>query len=335
MARRWVATQPDSPTPYAILADLLHLQGRTTEANAALVQASSRGLDVVTQFLTASSIAMREENYRLSDSILETHLAAGSVHERFEAAFQLAISLRAQGRFDSALAVLARSRDAYAGTPSERLNERGNQLQVGQAQLEAGRPTAAIAAFDSTTRLLDPREAPATRDRVRLWALVQRATVYASLGDTLMLRQLADSAELLASTSRLQRSRALPAYARALQLEAAGKHDEVSALLRSVTHSPTTGLQTFDLLLARALVAAGRPREAIGVLQSVFRGYRSGGGLYTTQTELHAALASAWEAAGNADSARAHWARVAGAWKAADPVLAGRQARANEKVAAR
>ena len=93
------------------------------------------------------------------------------------------------------------------------------------------------------------------------------------------------------------------------------------------------GLQTFDLLLARVLVAAGRPREAISVLQSLFRGYRSGGGLYTTQTELHAALASTWEAAGNADSARAHWARVSEAWKDADPVLAPRVAQARQKAA--
>ena len=331
MARRWVAGQPDSPTAYSILADLLNLQGRTTEANAALAQASSRGLDVVTQFITGSSIAMRAENYRLSDSILEPHLSAASINERYEAAFQLAISLRAQGRFDAALAALARGREAYAGTPSARLNERGNQLQEGQVHFEAGRAKEAIAAFDSTTRLVDPREAPVTLDRVRMWALVHRATVYASLKDTVMLRRLADSAEALANVSRMQRSRALPVYVRALQLEASGRHDDAAALLRSVSHSPTTGLQTFDLLLARALVAAGRPREAISVLQSLFRGYRSGGGLYTTQTELHAALASTWEAAGNADSARAHWARVSEAWKDADPVLAPRLAQARRE----
>lgn len=335
MARRWVAGQPESPMPLAVLADLLMLQGRTREASAALAQASGRGLDQINQFLTGSSIAMREGNYRLSDSILEVHLATGSVNERYEAAFQLAISLRSQGRFEDALGALARSRSVYTGTPSERLNERGNQLQSGQVHFEAGRPAQAIAAFDSSTRLLDPREAPATRNRVRLWALVQRATVYASLNDTAMLRRLADSADLLASESQLQRSRALPAYVRALHLEATGRHDEASALLRSVAHSPTTGLQTFDVLLARALVAGGRPREAISVLQSLFRGYRSGGGLYITDTELHAALASAWEAAGNADSARAHWARVAAAWQDADPVLAERQAKAKEKAAAR
>lgn len=333
MARRWVAGQPDSPTPYSILADLLHLQGRTAEANAALAQAASRGLDAVTQFITGSSIAMRAGNYRLSDSILEPHLASGSINERYEAAFQLAISLRAQGRFDAALAALARARAAYSGTPSARLNERGIQLQEGQVHFEAGRPKQAIAAFDSTTRLMDPREAPVTLDRVRMWALTHRATVYASLNDTIMLRRLADSAEALASASRLLRGRSLPVYVRALQLEAAGRHDDAAALLRSVVHSPTTGLQTFDLLLARALVAAGRPGEAISVLQSLFRGYRSGGGLYTTETELHAALASTWESVGNADSARAHWARVAEAWKDADPVLAPRLAEARERAA--
>jgi len=35
---------------------------------------------------------------------------------------------------------------------------------------------------------------------------------------------------------------------------------------------------------------------------------------------------------GNSDSARAHWARVAEAWKNADPVLAPRLAQAREKA---
>ena len=278
---------------------------------------------------------MRAEDYRRSDSILEAHLSDATINERWEAAFQLAISLRAQGRFNDALKALARGHEAFAGTPSERLNERGSTLLAGQALFESGRAREAIIAFDSTTRLLDPRETPPTKDRVRMWALVQRATVHASLGDTAILRRLADSAEALADASPMQRGRSLPAYVRALQLEGVGKYDEAAALLRSVAHSPITGLQTFDLALARVLVAAGRPREAVTVVQTLFHGYRGGGGLYTTQTELHAALASAWEAAGNADSARAHWARVVEGWKNADPVLAPRVAAARERAAAR
>lgn len=333
--RRWMASQPDSPAPYAVLSDLLQLQGRTEDATKALGQAASRGMDATTQFLYASVIAMRAEDFPRSDSILEAHANVGSVNDRFEAGFQLATSRRAQGRFDAALEALARSRDAYAGTPSERLNERGSLLQGGQALFEAGRTKEAIRAFDSTTRLVDPRETPSTRDRVRMWALVLRASVYGSLADTLMLRRLADSAELLASESPMQRGRALPAYVRALQLDATGKHNEAAALLRSVPHSPITGLQIFDLLLARALVSAGRPQEAVPVLQVLFHGYRGGGGLYATQTELHEAMALTWEAAGNADSARAHWAHVVAGWKNADPVLAPRLARAKAGAARR
>ena len=335
MARQWIKGQPDSPAPYAVLADVLQLQGRTQEASAALAQGAGRGLDQSTLFLIASVIAMRSEDYRRSDSILEAHLSDASINDRWEAAFQLAISLRAQGRFADALKALARGHAAFAGMPAERLSERGSLLPIGQTLFESGHPREAIIAFDSTTRLLDPRETPPTKDRVRMWAMVQRATVYASLGDTMMLRRLADSADALAKASPMQRGRSLPAYVRALQFEAEGKYDEAAELLRSTPHSPITGLQTIDLALARSLVAAGRPREAVTVLQALFRGYRAGGGLYTTQTELHAAMARTWEAAGNADSARAHWARVAAAWKNADPVLAPRAAAARERAAAR
>ncbi len=331
-ARSWVAAQPASPSPYASLTDVLQLAGRTQEASAALAQATSHGLNEVSRFLLAAAIAEQAGDYRRADSIAEAHLSDAAANNRWEAAFQLAITLRAQGRYAAALRALEQGHSAFRGTAAERLNDRGNMLVRGQVLYESGHPQAAIAAFDSTTRLVDPRESPPTHDRVRLWALVQRATVHASLGDTAILRRLADSAEVLAAAQ--PRGRSLPAYVRALYLDGTGHHDEAAALLRGVNHSPVTGLQTIDLLLARALVSAGRPGEAVTVLRPLFHGYRAAGGLYTTRTEIHEAMARAWEAAGNADSARVHWARVADGWKDADPILAPRVAIARERATA-
>jgi hypothetical protein len=70
------------------------------------------------------------------------------------------------------------------------------------------------------------------------------------------------------------------------------------------------------------------------VLQPILHGYRNGGGLFATRTQIHEELARAWEAAGNADSARAHWARVAEGLKNADPAMAPRAAHARGRAAA-
>ena len=57
------------------------------------------------------------------------------------------------------------------------------------------------------------------------------------------------------------------------------------------------------------------------------------GNLYVTHTELHELLAQAFERAGEADSAAAHYARVADAWRSADPQFRARRDEAARRAA--
>jgi hypothetical protein len=84
--------------------------------------------------------------------------------------------------------------------------------------------------------------------------------------------------------------------------------------------------------LGDASIAAGRPRDAVAALQPLLRAYEVGPLL---RTSFHEALAEAWDAAGQRDSARVHWAAVARAWQRADPSLAARRARALARLAER
>ena len=74
------------------------------------------------------------------------------------------------------------------------------------------------------------------------------------------------------------------------------------------------------------------PREAVAFLPAALRGPLDADGLYVTRTELHEALAEAFEMAGESDSASSHYSVVARAWAHGDPAFAERAALARSRV---
>jgi len=72
-------------------------------------------------------------------------------------------------------------------------------------------------------------------------------------------------------------------------------------------------------------------RALIDALRPALHGPLDASNFYVTHTELHEMLAHAWETAGNADSAAAHYAYVARAWSKADAPFAARAAAARNK----
>ena len=73
------------------------------------------------------------------------------------------------------------------------------------------------------------------------------------------------------------------------------------------------------------LLSLDRPREAVGTLQPALRGELQASNLYVTRTDLHELLGEASQAAGQPDSAVAHYERVLDAWRNADPPFAARR----------
>src|SRR5439155_23994457 len=81
-------------------------------------------------------------------------------------------------------------------------------------------------------------------------------------------------------------------------------------------------------------MATGWPRDAVAVLQSALRGPLDASNRYVTHTELHEMLARAFEAAGEDDSAVAHYRWVVHAWRRAEPEFHRRRAFAQRQLAA-
>jgi hypothetical protein len=166
------------------------------------------------------------------------------------------------------------------------------------------------------------------------WMHTHVATALAAAGDTAILEAMADSIAAVARFSTYGRDWRLPDYLRGLAWLARGQPEPAVRSLRAAIHSPTLGYTRTNLELARALLAANRPEEAVRVLQSALRGDLDGPNLYVTRTELHELLALSFDRAGQGDSAAAHYAKVVAAWSAGDPAFRERADSARARLSA-
>ncbi|MGI9180109.1 MAG: tetratricopeptide repeat protein, partial [Longimicrobiaceae bacterium] len=244
------------------------------------------------------------------------------------------ISLRYQGRLREALATARRLRSLY---PEDQAATRIPPDAVIEAQVlfELGRGREAAALFDSLTAFPTEGSAPARIARHHAWMLTHAATALAAAGDTAALPRLADSIQALGRRSAFGRDRRLHHHVRGLLLSARGQPEEaVAEFRRAIFSSSGGGYTRSSFELGRLLVDLGRPREAIAVLQPALRGPLDAANLYLTRTELHELLGRAFEAAGQPDSAAAHYQRVVTAWDHADPEVHPRQLRTRLRLRA-
>jgi len=107
-------------------------------------------------------------------------------------------------------------------------------------------------------------------------------------------------------------------YVRGLLSEARHHYDKAEVEFQQAIFSPTDGYTRVNFELARVELALGRPKNAVATLQSALRGQLDASNYYVTRTELRDALARAFAAAGQLDSARTQYAVVARAWSAGD-----------------
>lgn len=333
VAREWVRLQPGSGTAWGQLAGTLEAQGRINESLAAHQRGAALRSGSPYDPVYPAILSIRAGRFDAADRLLREQSLAGTPAVRAEALWFWTISLRYQGRLGEALTVARALRQLVADSTVPL-----PPLAIAEAQVlfEIGRYHEAAAIFDSLAAFPPPDVArkPFGRASWESWRLTHAATARAAAGDTAALPPLIDSIQALGAQSSSARDHRLHHYVRALLFRARGRNEEAIAELYRAVFSLPYGYSRNNLELADALLAVGRPAEAVRVLQPAFRGWLEVGGLYTTRPELHLGLGRAFEAAGQADSAAVHYRAVLRAWRFADPPLHARRDSVRARIAA-
>ncbi len=327
-ARRLSALRPEASSRSNLIEPLLR-QGRFQEA--ARIEAA---LDPDTSDVSHAPMLFRDAirwgRYEEVDRRLRDNARSSIRENQGEAWWLLQLSLRDQGRLREADSVRQRSREdilARGGVPADQPDD---AFMIG---FERGHPEVSIRTFrHDFERTIHSKTPPGVRNRYMIWYLTLAGTVYAATGDSAVVRRLADSLEVLGQTSHFGRDAKLHYFLRGLLLQSQGRHaDAVDAFRRSL-FSLTDGYTRTNLMMARSLLELHRPAEAIAVLRPAIRGGVDGSNTYTSRTELHEAMAQAFEQASQSDSAKAHWRAVESAWRRADPQFHERYLRAKQKA---
>jgi DNA-binding SARP family transcriptional activator len=328
-SRRLIALRPNEPGTWNNLIEVLLRLGRRAEAEDAWAKQANPAGDWSGHQMHRDLI--RWGHYDQVDRELIAEIPSRNIGIRADAWWLLLLSLRDQGRLREADTLIHRWR-----VPNTRIliPEPGPEpIDLALLALEMGRPEVSIRAHhEDVAHIATWAARPAVKARNVAWQLTLEGTAYAAAGDTALVRRLADSVEALGPASAFGRDAKLHYFLRGLLLERERRHAEAIDAFRRSLFSRTDGYTRTNLMLARSLLALGRGREAIGVLQPAIRGGVDGSNTYVSRTELHEALAKAFEQAGQRDSAVAHWRAVEAAWRRADPQFRDRYLRAKLKA---
>jgi hypothetical protein len=181
------------------------------------------------------------------------------------------------------------------------------------------------AAADQYLRMASDTSPPAPVQgrfaRNAAWEVALAGTALGWQGDTIRLHSLVDSVELAGHRSLYGRDPLLHHFLRGLLFASSGQHAAAVTSYRAALWFPANSYSRINYELARSLLALSRPNEAIPILRGALRGGFEGSGLYLTRTEVHERLAESFVAAGQRDSAAAHYRVVERAWRTADSFL--------------
>ena len=332
-ARRWIRLEPASALPWLSLWDVLERSGKFAEAERVSARIRQIDRDGIGYTGRIAGNAIRTGNFELADRVLRAAIQSGTVDAQTNALWDLCLSLRHQGRIAEAIDVGRRYRvlaDRAEGLTAGEVSVSVRPLA--QSLFDAGRYREAAALFDSSAAWRTREEIPSGLARERAWSLAHAARSWAAAGDTSTLTVRADTITSVAILSNSARDQRLPSYIRGLLFLARNDIPNAISAIRSSLYSLPAGYTRENYDLARAQLRVGRARDAVAVLQPIMRGKLDASNMYVTQTEAHELLAQAWEAAGRADSASAHYERVARAWEHGDPAYAKRAEDARRHV---
>lgn len=313
--RDWTVAHPGNADAWAMRAYQLATLDQYREALAALRRAEDIREGAAGEF-ALEEVLLRAGDFTTVTNILELRRRSGSTHIRDAARFLQWKSLREQGRYRGALALA----DTQVNESVRRRSAHDLAVTMrAQSLLDVGRPTEAVAVWDSLGRRPVSRAEPAAS--VAAAAAARLASLAAALsraGDTVRLARVADSVQLAGSRSGWVRNQRLHLYVRGELSLARAQLGEACRLFTASLVSATTTFAAANLAAGRACLRAGHPESALRAARGILRGPIGAAGAWGTLTEAREIAGSAHAALGASDSAATHLSRVAEAWRNAD-----------------
>lgn len=334
VAREWVRNAPTLPAGWRELAVVLAAEGRYTEAKSAYGESADRSRNGAGLTSDMADLAIRAGDFNSADRLLAGSLAGGSAQQRQQAIWLYVVSLRCQGKLHYALEAAQALRVGERRSGVAANVQLYDALPEAQVLLEMGRAHDASVLFDSIGRNGARALRPGLDARHRAWTATLTAEALALSGDTTDLAHVVEPVRRAGAISAYGRDQLLVHHVRALLLTSKGDLPGAAIEFRRAIFSRTLGYTRTNYDLALVLTRLGRPTEAIAVLQPAFRGELDASNMYVTRTDLHEALARAFDLAGMRDSAIVHYHAAISAWRAADGSVRSRRDSAVARVAA-
>jgi tetratricopeptide (TPR) repeat protein len=325
-ADRWIRLQPDLPRAWAALSTVLSYEQRYDEALKVQRRAAVLAGDDAESRARIGRILIMARRWQQADSLITVWSHSASRDMRLDAADLRMVLQRERGRFRASVAtaeaLAAHEPDAEVlrlmeGNSLGALGEADSVRQLYETMAHA--PTSAAA----------PRSPvmPLAGDRARrfCWEHALEADAIAASGDTVRLRVLADSIELVSEKSYYGRDWRLAHHVRGLVAMRQHRYADAEREFQSARWGVAGWTRTLAEL-ARAQLALGRPRDAVATLRDAYKGPVDAMGRYETRSQLDLLMAKSYAAAGVADSAAAYSGYVRTAWRDADPGIRARLA---------
>lgn len=326
LARTWLRWQPHSQPAWLAYSKVLGESDRFADAHAAVDSAMKYSPEI--RPLEHTVWWFRENDYAAVDRAWRYAEQSNTPDVRLDGLWTHVIASGTQGRMRDALAAAREYRRSRNETGPTYVS---NGLLEAVVLAESGRHGKAAALYDSMARS-DQAPVASRLGASRAWYWAHAAGAYASFGDTAALRRLEDSVRMNGAIATERYTR-LYHYVRGLRLAGEHKPAEAADAFRQALWTRQNTHVRIYLEMARALIAAGRPAEAISPLIAALKGPVSAAGLYATRTELEELLAVAYERSGQPDSALAQYQLVSHAWRNADPEFGARRATVGARIA--
>jgi predicted Zn-dependent protease len=318
-ARRWISLEPDAPAAWISLALTLTYRGNFKPAVDAARRASMLAGDDPEYAARVVRILLMARRYDAVDSAIAVWRTSPNDVYRVNASDLQAMLQRERGQYRASSQTIDRLSARY---PSD---ARGLQLVIGDNLSRIGKPDSAARLYESIAHERENFDArspyyPLDGDDARgfSWHHALEAEAIAETGDTVRMRILADSIEMVSARSYYARDQRLPHHIRGLIAMRAGRFNDAIREFQQARWG-ASGWTTTVVHLSRAMLQLGNPRQAIETLRYAYMEPPDAMGRYEPRAELDLLMAQEFRVAGQRDSSLVYANYVRKAWQHADP----------------